>query len=222
MGPRFLLACLGILAAPSGPHSRPTLCAATNGADFPERDLEEALPPPKMELETFLDLLGGFLGAAAVLVTIFVSIDKLWSIHLTRTRQRSDRLDADAAAAVAAVNAEYVAPLRRAKVARLFNPGRLDREATVELQPPLRDETQHLARLYTGWALALKLTQEEAAEAFDRAVEYLAEDYPNHPEGELRGKVNKALQLAKGGMPGTLHNISTFIARVRPGLHACP
>jgi hypothetical protein len=161
-----------------------------------------------MELETFLDVVSGFLGAVAVLVTIIVSVNQMWSIHLARVRMRSDRLDADAAAAVAAINAEYVAPLRRVKMARLF-------DAPPLQGPPALDATQHLARLYTGWALALKLTPEEAATAFERAVEFLSEDYPDLGESEIQGKVNKALQLAKVGMPGTLNNISVFISRCR-------
>ena len=87
--------------------------------------------------------------------------------------------------------------------------------------PLFPDEPQHLARLYSSWSVALKLTNVEATEAFERAVELLSEDYPNLSDGELRGRTYKAHQLAKVGMPGTLQNLSVFISRCRqPSLSA--
>jgi len=165
-----------------------------------------------MGLAAFLDVVGGVLGLAAIAVTILVSIDKLWSLHLARARRQDDQLSADAAEAVAAVHGSYVQPLRREKLARILGSAA---PPAHPLHPQHPDETQRLARLYTCWALALKLTDGEAHAAFEQAVDLLAEDYPDRAESELRGKVRRAFQHAKTGMPGTLHQISTFISRCR-------
>jgi hypothetical protein len=141
--------------------------------------------------------------------TTLVSADKLWTFHLARARRRDEQLSADAAEAVAAVQGSYVQPLRREKLARLFG------SEAPPAHPPHPDETQHLARLYTGWALALKLTDSEANAAYEQALDLLVEDHPGRPEGELGGKVRRAFQLAKVGMPGSLANLSVFISRCR-------
>lgn len=170
-----------------------------------------AAPAPPMELETFLDLASGYLGLLGLIVTITVSLNQLWSIHLARARKRDEKLDADAAAAVAAVNASYVAPLRREKMGTL-----LAGQGAHAPPGPGGCDPPYLAQLYTSWALTLKLSPREADDAFEQAVGMLAEDYPSLDEGVLRARVHKALSLAKAGMPGTLHNISTFISRVSP------
>ena len=165
-----------------------------------------------MELETFLDLATGYLGLLGLVATITVTLNQLWSIHLARARTRDEKLDADAAAAVAAINASYVAPLRREKMGTLLS----GQGAQARLSPRGACDPPYLAQLYTSWALTLKLSPREADEAFEQAVGMLAEDYPSLDEGALRARVHKALSLAKAGMPGTLHNISTFISRVSP------
>lgn len=167
-----------------------------------------------MELGASLNFAASFLSVCGAAVAAAVSLNQMWGVHLARARWRDEKLDADAGAAVAAVNNGYVAPLRREKMRALL----------AEQAPPLSEaearDPRLLAQLYTSWALALQLTPQESSSAAKRAADLLALDHPELGDGDLQAKVSKAFLLAKAGMPGTLRNLSVFISRVRPAIAA--
>ena len=131
--------------------------------------------------------------------------------HLARTRRYEEKLAADAAAAVAGVGADYIAPLRRERLAAFL------RADPIEHARAGACEVQALGRLYSRWALALRLTEEEADEAHDRALAALLEDYSRCSPEKLGSEVRKAARAAKAGTPSTLDQMVSFIARTKSG-----
>ena len=168
----------------------------------------EAVDPPQADLIAIATALIGALGAC---LTAAISLQTVYATHLARLRRFEDKFGSDAAAAVAAVSADYVGPIRRERLAAL-----LDSEAIEHSRPGL-DEIQHLARLFTRWTLSLKLSECEAEEAFERAVSTLAEDYQSADVTALQHEVRKALSLSKSSQPSTILHLTDFISKTRPG-----
>ena len=156
-------------------------------------------------------VMAGVVGALGAALTAAVSAQQVWSVHLARVRNYENKLADDAAAAVAAVGAEYVAPLRRERLAALLN------SEAIEHSRPGLDEIQHLARIWGRWNLSLRLSDFEADEAFDRAVTALAEDHPQLEPCSLSHEIRKALAASKTAMPSMLSHLTEFISRVKSG-----
>ena len=150
----------------------------------------------------------GVLGAA---LTAAVSAQNIYSTHLARGRRYEDKLAADSTAAVTAVHTEYVSPLRRERLAAFLH------DQPIEHSRPGLDEVQHLARLYTRYTLSLRLTEDEGAEAFERAVSALAEDYSGLSAEILQHEIRKALAASKATVPSILTHLTEFISRTRSG-----
>ena len=135
----------------------------------------------------------------------------IYSTHLARLRRYEEKLSSDATAAVAAIGSEYVAPIRRGRLGAF-----LQDHAIVHTRPGL-DEVQMLARIYGQWSASLRLTDDEADEAFERAVSALAEDYASLDKSALEHEVRKALAASKVAAPSTLTHLTEFISRTRSG-----
>jgi hypothetical protein len=163
---------------------------------------------------TILETGAAILSAGAVFASALLTVCQVYNLRLARARARENKLDADAEAAVAAVDAEYLMPLRRSKLSRLFTAGLPPGGTVADSSPAV--EVLSFAQLYVSWSLELELTPAEAEEASRRALAQLTEDYPDRAASELVGKIHRALAISKKGMPSALDNLSSFVSRVRP------
>ena len=151
------------------------------------------------------------LGALGAGLTVAISAQNVVATHHARARRYEERLAADAAAAVAGVAAEYVAPLRRDRLAAFL------RADPFESCRPGVCEIQYLGRLYVKWSLALRLTEPEGEEALERSIMTLAEEYPRLGADQLARETRKALAASREKTPSTMSHLIEFISRTRSG-----